>query len=231
MENDERIKELAERAKKLKVGFIDLSTFIVDPAPSRRLKYEFAKQNKVVPIQFRDDTIVVAMADPSNLFLQEQVEFNAGMKITPVLADEFEIVSLIEKLYSGLTLDDLQIPVKDDKDTLEMLTMIKPETTEWFNMVLVNALRRDCTDIHIETYEKEITVRYRIDGVISETAHVPRQMESQIFTYIKSLAKMKIEKRNIPQQGLFKIVMRGQDMTVRVYTLPCRVGELSLIHI
>lgn len=230
-EEEKKMIALRKRAERMKVDFIELSGEDVDPEQAQKVSPSFARQNKLIPVRIENDQLVVAMDNPGDLYLLEQLEIRTDMKIKPVLADSDEIDKALKTVFSDIIPGDVKIPILESEDFKQFSKLIKPQTISWFESILVNALRREASDVHLENHEREIKVRYRIDGVISETTSFPRGMESQIHTLLKSLTGMKLEKRTIPQDGSFDVFLKGRKLTVRVSSLPTRTGERFIMKI
>lgn len=231
MENNKKIQALEERAKRMKVPFVDLNDYTLKSSLCDKIPFNFARQFKLVPVELKGDTLTVAMEDPTNLYATEQLEVRTKYKIAAVLSDTADIMEAIEELYREITLQDLYVPKLQDKEFQPLLKMIKKETVDFFISILVNSMKRGASDVHLESFQNSFKVRYRIDGVISETVEVPSVMEAQIATLIKGLTGMKLEKRQIPQNGSFDIFIRESPMMIRVGTLPTRYGERFIMKI
>ncbi len=233
MDKSKKLIALEERARRMKVDFVDMDDYTLKPSLCEHIPFAFARQYKVAPLNLEEDsdTLVVAMEDPTDLYVYEQLEVRTKHKIKPVLADTRDIQEAIEELYREITLRDLYIPRLKDKEFQPLLKMIKHETVEFFTSILANSLKRGATDVHLEVFQNSFKVRYRIDGVIAETVEVPSVMESQISTLIKGLTGMKLEKRQIPQTGSFDILLRDIPLMIRTSTLPTRFGERFVMRI
>jgi len=231
-EKEKKLKSLEERAKRMKVEYIDISEKNIIDELSSLISAAFARQFHLVPIETPDeDSLIVAMENPADLYVLDQLATRTKKKIIPILADSDDITSAIGKLYSSVTADEVRVPVLKDPQNLPMNGLIKTETLEWFKDIMVKAINRNASDIHIEVYENEIKVRYRIDGVIADTTTIPRDMETQINNIIKTLSRMKIEKRNIPQEGVIDLKIRDRDRIVRVGSLPTFYGERFVLRV
>lgn len=225
MDKKMKMAALQERAKRMKVDYVDVTEYEPDTSLCENIPFAFARQYKVVPLQLTEDDLLVATEDPTDLYVYEQLEVRTQHKINLVLGDTDDIVKAVEELYREITLQDLFIPKLSEKDLQHMLKMIGKETIDFFVNIVVNALKKEATDVHIETFQRKIRIRYRIDGVIAETVEIPKDKETQLASLIKSITGMKLEKRQIPQYGAFDIIARENPMIIRVATLPTRFGE------
>ncbi|MFP4498737.1 MAG: GspE/PulE family protein [Vulcanimicrobiota bacterium] len=224
MEN-RKIQALKERARRMKVDSIQLKDIELPQELASFFNFSFVNQNKVVPVNLEGDTLSVAMENPTDLYLVEQMELKTRKKIIPLLADTEDIMTCIHLLYTQVTEKDIKIPRLENEDFLRLIKMIDPDTLDWFHRVLAKSINRQASDLHIETYENNVKVRIRIDGVIADTVTLPRTMEPQIYTLVKSLADLKLEKRHVPQEGSFTVKVWEREMSIRVGCLPTFHGE------
>jgi type IV pilus assembly protein PilB len=225
MENNLKLKSLAERARRMSIDFIELTGDKIDPDLSKLININFARQNKLVPVQLENGTLTVAMENPRDLYILEQLEIRTQNRIRPVLADTDDIIKALKFLYSDITAEDIRIPLLEGDLEKTAVNVNDTKTMDWLHSLLSTAFRRNATDVHIENYENEIRVRHRIDGIISETISFPKEMEPHINVLLKSLSGMKLEKRLIPQQGSFEVMLREHRVIVRIETLPTSFGE------
>ncbi|MCD4782440.1 MAG: GspE/PulE family protein [Candidatus Eremiobacteraeota bacterium] len=231
-ENEKKLKGLEERAKRMKVDYMDISEKDITDDLSGLISVAFARQFHLIPVDIPDeDSLTIAMENPTDLYVLDQLSTRTKKKIIPVLADSDDIMSAISELYSSATIEEMKVPILEDSKMRHTDSLIKLETLNWFKEVVVKAINRNASDIHIETYENEIKVRYRIDGVIAESTTIPRDMEIQINNIIKTISKMKIEKRNIPQEGIIDLKIKCRDRVLRVGSLPTFYGERFVLRV
>ncbi|SEA81453.1 type IV pilus assembly protein PilB [Desulfuromusa kysingii] len=227
------------------VPSIDLAEFDVDPAIVSLVPAEVAQKYQLVPINRAGATLIVAMADPSNIFAIDDIKFMTGFNVEVVVAAEAAIKDAIDKLYDqsssmadaleGLEdFDDLELVDDvgyDDVSELERASEDAP-VVKLVNLILTDAIKKKASDIHIEPYEHAFRVRYRIDGVLYEVMKPPRKLKNAITSRIKIMATMDIAERRLPQDGRIKIKMgRNQEMDYRVNCLPTLFGEKIVLRL
>ena len=225
-------------AKQYGMPSINLSDFEIEHEIIRLVAPEIAQKYQVVPVNRAGASLIVAMSDPSNLFAIDDLKFMTGFNIEVVVATESSIKAAIDKYYdqsSSLAmvmddLDDIDLEVVDEHDDvnlrdLERATEDAP-VVKLVNFILTDAIKKKASDIHIEPYEKEFRVRYRIDGVLYEQMKPPMKLRAAIISRLKIMAEMDIAERRLPQDGRIKIKLPGgKDMDYRVSCLPTLFGE------
>jgi len=227
------------------VPSIDLAEFDVDPAVIALVPAEVAQKYQLVPINRAGATLIVAMADPSNIFAIDDIKFMTGFNVEVVVAAEAAIKDAIDKLYDqsatmadaleGLEdFDDLELvddASLEDVGDLERASEDAP-VVKLVNLILTDAIKKKASDIHIEPYEHAFRVRYRIDGVLYEVMKPPRKLKNAITSRLKIMATMDIAERRLPQDGRIKIKMgRNQEMDYRVNCLPTLFGEKVVLRL
>ena len=218
---------------------IDLSSIDVDPKATQLLDEKFCTENVVVPIGFDDNKLVVAIDDPLNLLVQDELQFRTGYEIVLMLATGSGILDTIRATYGRESA--AQAAQELDADLAnEEIEGLSDEMSEAVNSApvvkLVNsmidyAIRAGSSDIHIEPMEDRIRVRIRIDGVMQEVMSSPINVKEAIITRIKILGGMNIAEKRIPQDGRIQTVINDQPVDMRVSILPCITGEKTVIRI
>ncbi|WP_029909507.1 type IV-A pilus assembly ATPase PilB [Pelobacter seleniigenes] len=227
------------------VPSINLAEFDVDPAVVSLIPAEVSQKYQLVPINRAGATLIVAMADPSNIFAIDDIKFMTGFNVEVVVAAEAAIKDAIDKYYDqsssmadaleGLEdFDDLEL-VDDvgfeDVNELERASEDAP-VVKLVNLILTDAIKKKASDIHIEPYEHAFRVRYRIDGVLYEVMKPPRKLKNAITSRLKIMASLDIAERRLPQDGRIKIKLgRGQEMDYRVNCLPTLFGEKVVLRL
>ena len=227
------------------VPSINLAEFDVDPAVVSLIPAEVAQKYQLVPINRAGATLIVAMADPSNIFAIDDIKFMTGFNVEVVVAAEAAIKDAIDQYYDqsstmadaleGLEdFDDLELVDEggfDDVNELERASEDAP-VVKLVNLILTDAIKKKASDIHIEPYETSFRVRYRIDGVLYEVMKPPRKLKNAITSRLKIMASLDIAERRLPQDGRIKIKMgRGQEMDYRVNCLPTLFGEKVVLRL
>lgn len=218
---------------------IDLTSIEVDPKAMALLDEKFCTDNTVVPIGFDENNLVVAIDDPLNILVQDELQFRTGYDVTLMLATRSGILDTIKVNYGKASAADAATELDADLagDDLEGLTDEISEAVNSAPVVkLVNsmidfAIRAGSSDIHIEPMEDRIRVRIRIDGVMQEVMSNPASAKDAITTRIKILGGMNIAEKRIPQDGRIQTEINGTPVDMRVSILPTIWGEKTVIRI
>jgi type IV pilus assembly protein PilB len=229
-------------ARQYRMPAVDLSRFVVDPHISKLIPSDMALKHTVLPLKREGRTLTVAMADPTNLGLIEDLKFITRYDLFPVIAGEYTLRTLIEKQYetSDQQLSDLlKVIEEDDIEVLEELedevaTQAQIEdapVVKLINGFLIDAVKRGASDIHIEPFEHELRVRYRIDGSLLEVMRPPIKMRAALTSRVKILSQLNIAERRLPQDGRLKLKMGTRVIDFRVSTLPVLFGEKIVLRI
>ncbi len=233
---------------------VDLQATEIDEAVVKIIPPELARKYIIVPVGKAGATVTVAMLDPTNVFAMDDVKFMTGYKVEPVLAAESDIRAAIDKYYGSThaielkkvmedlteeagTPADLEVLAEDqdfDLATLEEEAEQAP-VVKLVNIVLTDAIKRGASDIHIEPYEKEYRVRYRIDGILYEMMHPPLKLKEAITSRVKIMARLDIAEKRLPQDGRIKIKTKvggkAKDLDYRVSVLPTLFGEKIVMRL
>ncbi len=236
------IREVLER--QLGVRGVDLATSETDPTVLKVIPREIARRYQVFPIRRQSDTIVLAMCNPTDWMAVDDLKFLTGYEIDPVLSDEYSILEAIETHYDEdessyqRLLDNLGeyelevIEDEEEEDPTALAAQVEAApVVKFINSLLADAVHHGASDIHIEPYEDELRIRYRVDGVLRETLSPPLKMKAALISRIKILADLNIAERRIPQDGRIKLKMGERVIDFRVSTLPTLYGEKIVLRI
>ncbi|HWQ53321.1 MAG TPA: type II secretion system ATPase GspE [Bryobacteraceae bacterium] len=199
------------------------------------LSPRFLRQCRVYPLAVDDSTLTVAMADPLDFESIAAVRSFCGLKVKPALALEQEILDAIEKHYGSDA--ERQVVAGDEADhaseDLEHLRDMASEAPviRLVNAMIAQALEKRSSDIHIEPFEKEFRVRFRVDGVLHNQEAPPRELKAAVISRLKLMAKLNIAERRLPQDGRIKIKILGREVDLRVSTLPTLYGESVVMRL
>jgi len=231
-------------AKQYGVPTIDLDEFDVDPAVIQLIPEEVAHKHTVLPVNRAGSTLIIATADPSNIFAIDDIKFLTGYNIEVVVASEEAIKRSIDKHYEqGQNLgdimgdfDDSDLELVHGDDDVDVGALEKESedapVVKLVNLILTDAIKRTASDIHIEPYEKEFRVRYRIDGVLYEVMKPPLKLKNAITSRVKIMSELDIAERRLPQDGRIKMKLgRGKEMDYRVSVLPTLFGEKTVLRL
>lgn len=225
-------------SKQYGVPSINLNEFEVDQAVISLIPAEVSQKYMMVPINRAGSTLIVAMADPSNIFAIDDIKFMTGYNVEVVVAPEKSIKDAIDKYYDQSAsfedvigdIDDIDLELVDDDEEIDLNDLEKASedapVVKLVNLILTDAIKRGASDIHVEPYEKSFRVRYRIDGVLYEVMKPPMKLKNALTSRMKIMAEMDIAERRLPQDGRIKIKLPGgKDMDYRVNCLPTLFGE------
>ena len=220
----------------------DLKKVEVAPEVSGLIPEDVATRFQVVPIERQGRVLKVAMANPSNIFAIDDIKFITGLEVQPVVCTESDIKEAIDRYYdSADTLQDVLDGLEEDVEVVEdeeepdagalSAESQNAPVVKLVNSLLVDAVKRGASDIHIECYEKHMRVRYRVDGVLQEMMQPPVKMKSAIISRLKIMSELDIAERRIPQDGRIKLKVGEKKVDLRVSTLPCIFGEKVVMRI
>jgi len=228
--------------RQFNIPVVELSKYEINPEVVRLLPEDMVQKNLALPINRVGAKLIVAVADPSNMAILDAIGFKTGYSVELVLASEREITAAINKYFdqslefkdiiSELD-DDLEVVREEEVDVTEIERGVDDApVVKLVNFVLTDAIKRRASDIHIEPYEKEFRVRYRIDGVLYEVMRPPLKMRNAICSRLKILASLDIAERRLPQDGRIKLkVGKGKEMDFRVSVLPTIFGEKTVLRL
>ncbi len=223
--------------------FLTLSASDVDPDLFELLPAEFIKSKLVIPICRKDDTIIVGISDPADIFLIDDVKRRLRKSLRLVVTPPEDILQAVEELSVGpgqqvdeiiadIAEDAVEVVEKDTEDItdLEKIAGESP-VIRYVNYLISNAVKEGASDIHIEPGERRLRVRCRIDGVLFEQQAPPIQMHAAIISRLKIMANLDIAERRLPQDGRIRATVHGRTVDLRVSTLPVVHGEKCVIRI
>jgi type IV pilus assembly protein PilB len=234
------------------VPAIHLEHFEIDESILKHIPSDVAQKYLVIPIERTGATLTVAMADPSNVFALDDIRFITGYQVEPVVAGEASIREAIARYYGST--HELQLKEIMDEITKEEVADLEVEEEEGqisaedleqasqdapvvklCNLILTDAVRKGASDIHVEPYEKDFRVRFRIDGVLYEQLRPPMKLREAIASRLKILAKLDIAEKRLPQDGRIKMRMKLDNKTkeidYRVSVVPCLYGEKIVLRL
>jgi type IV pilus assembly protein PilB len=232
-------------ARQLRVPAVDLSRFEADPRLLKLIPGEIAKRHQVLPLKRDGRTLTVAMANPTDQILLQELRFLTRFDLFPVFAGEVTLRSLVDRYYDtgdqqlqailkdmeGLT-DDVEVVDQEKEEEVgNEVSVDDVPVVKLINGLLTDAVRRGASDIHIEPFEDEIRVRYRLDGVLQEIMKPPLRMKAALISRVKILSQLNIAERRLPQDGRLKLKMGSRVVDFRVSTLPCLFGEKIVLRI
>lgn len=219
--------------------FIDLGVEKPDPTAIALAPGEFALRHQVLPIRFDGETLIVAMATPASLGAVDDLGILIQKSVSAVLADPAKIKEKIEEFFLERMLRDIQAEEAgtsteiDDTTDLADLTRMATESAvvQMVNAIFAQAVRDSASDIHIEPYEREMKVRYRIDGMLTDMMRSPKRMHAALISRLKILGELNIAERRLPQDGRIRITIAGRQIDVRLSIVPTVYGERAVMRL
>ncbi len=231
---------------------VNLEHFDVTDDVIKRIPMEVAQRYTILPLSRTGSTLTIAMADPTNIYALDDIKFITGLNIEPVVASEYSIRQGIEKYYGTesaielrkvmqdlATLEEEELEVVEDEEELDLDSLEAASTdapvVRLVNTLLTDAVKKGASDIHIEPYEKEYRVRFRIDGILHEMMKPPLKMKDAITSRVKIMAKLDIAEKRLPQDGRIKLKMKldgkKKELDFRVSVLPTLFGEKCVLRL
>jgi len=231
-------------ARQYRMPAVDLSRFEVDPKILKLIPGDIAAKHTVLPLKREGRTLTIAIGDPNNVTAIEDIKFITRCDIFPVIAGEYTLRNAIDKYYqqSDAQLQNLLKSVEAEED-LEVVEEqsdedVKKEdladdapVVKLINGILADAVTRGASDIHIECFEHELRVRYRVDGALQEVMKPPIKWRAALISRVKIMAALNIAERRVPQDGRIKLKMGSRVIDYRVSTLPVLFGEKIVLRI
>jgi type IV pilus assembly protein PilB len=233
------------------VPAINLQYFEIDSSVVKLIPEETAKRYQILPLSRVGASLTIAMVDPTNVFAMDDIKFMTGFNIEPVVASESAIMEAIDKAYGGsqesANVDDLlasmgeeaDVELQAEQDDIDLAELEKSADeapiVKLVNIIMTDAVKRGASDIHIEPYEKEYRVRFRIDGVLAHIMSPPMKLKDAITSRIKIMAKMDISEKRLPQDGRIMLKMqiggKKKQLDFRVNCLPTLWGEKVVMRL
>ncbi len=233
---------LAFLGRQFNLPVVDLSKYEINPEVVRLLPEEMVQKHLALPINRVGSKMIVAVADPSNMAIIDGIGFKTGYSVELVLASERAITAEINKFFdrsmefkdiiSELD-EDLEVIREEEVDTADLERGVDDApVVKLANYLLTEAIKRRASDIHIEPYEKEFRVRYRVDGVLFEVMRPPLRLRNALSSRLKIMASLDIAERRLPQDGRIKMkIGKGREMDFRVSVLPTIHGEKIVLRL
>ncbi len=234
-------------ARQHRMPAVDLARFDVDPKLLKLIPADLASKHSVLPLKRDGRQLTVAIADPTNLGVVDDLKFITRYDIVPVLAGEYSIRAAIEKHYEStdIQMASLLQDITGEDDDVELLESQEQEAdvsvlaaqveeapvVKLINAILIDAVQKGASDIHFESFEHELRVRYRIDGALQEIMKPPMKMKAALISRFKIMSSLNIAERRVPQDGRIKLKVGKKVIDFRVSTLPTLFGEKVVLRI
>jgi type IV pilus assembly protein PilB len=234
-------------ARQFRMPAVDLTKFEVDPRIAKLIPGDLATKHLVLPLKRDGRTLTVAMADPTNLGIIDDLKFITRYDIFPVIAGEYTLRNSVEKFYesSDAQMQTLLKDIEQSDGDVEVVEQKEEDVSaaalaaavddapvvKLINAILTEAVKRGASDIHFESFEHELRVRYRIDGALQEIMKPPMKLKAALISRFKIMASLNIAERRVPQDGRIKLKMGNKVIDYRVSTLPTLFGEKVVLRI
>ena len=228
------------------IPLFEINSLDLESAPIKLVDEKIIRRHHVLPLYKRGTRLYVAISDPTNLQALDEIKFHTGLGTEPILVQEDKLAAIIEK---SLEANDTSLSDMSMDDSLENLDLVAGDDdnenksggeegvneapiVKFVNKILMDAINRGASDIHIEPYEKTYRVRYRQDGILMEVANPPLALSARIAARLKILSRLDISERRIPQDGRIKMrISKNRAIDFRVSTLPTLWGEKIVMRI
>jgi general secretion pathway protein E len=219
---------------------LSISEKEIDQELIKTLPISFAKKFRLIPFQSRDDKVVIVFAPPVDLYALDEMKSLFGREIEPVLALNHVVINSINRLYErgkemteGIDDDETtgiaEYDIHEPKDLLEAED--EAPIIRFVNSLLFQAVKEKASDIHLECFEKEVSVRFRKDGMLHEITSVPKRLQASIISRVKIMSELDIAEKRKPQDGRIRVKVAGRDVDVRISTVPTTWGESVVMRL
>jgi type IV pilus assembly protein PilB len=228
---------VAALATQIGMRFVDLTDYPVDGSAVAKVPEVVCRRHTVLAIGYDEGRLIVAMADPANVFALDDLRSITGMEVNPVVATMADVLAAINRYQRGdAELDDLASDLdlnSEDEDDLSRVKEIVDDApiVKFVNLLITQAINDRASDIHIEPTERDLRVRFRIDGVLHEVMRSPKSITSGVTSRLKIMADINIAERRIPQDGRLSVTSGGKKIDLRVATLPTVWGEKIVMRV
>ena len=224
-------------ARQVGLEFVDIAERTIDGSVANLVSESLARRYQAIPIGWEDGKLIVAMADPSNVFAVDDIRAIAGAEVKTVVATPTQIVETIEQFYrNDGEVDDIVADAMEDQsgdDDLANIADVVEDApiVKFVNLLINQAVQDRASDIHVEPTETDLRIRFRIDGVLHEVMRSPRAIQAGVVSRLKVMADINIAERRIPQDGRIAMKANGRGVDLRVATLPTVYGEKVVMRI
>src|SRR5688572_16637156 len=226
---------LGALSEQLRVPLVSIDGPPAVSPETEKLSPRYLRQFRCLPVALQDSSLTLAMADPLDFETLACVRASTGLRVEPVLAPEQEILDAVDRYYGerGRSAADFETEAGQAAEDLEHLRDMASEAPviRLVNAMIALAVEKRASDIHLEPFEKEFRIRYRVDGVLYNQEPPPREMRAAIISRVKLMAKLNIAERRLPQDGRIKVKTLGREVDLRVSTLPTLYGESVVMRL
>ena len=226
-------------ARHFDLEFVDLDEQPPDPSVVRLVKESFARYHQLLPIGEDGPQLVLAMANPTNVFSLDDARTVTGRSVRAVMAEPTQLARAIDRVWGTAETEEAILRIERDTERDEELEAARlaaaaaddAPVVQFVNQLIARAVTERASDIHFDPAEKQMRVRFRIDGVLHEVMHVPRSAQLSVVSRVKIMAEINIAERRVPQDGRVSLTVGGRPVSLRVVTLPTAHGESVVIRV
>ena len=228
--------------RQLNIGTLNLTEIELNPEVVKLIPVDIARKFNVIAVSKLSKTLIVTISDPENIFVMDMIKFITGFNVQLVISNENDIKNALDQYYSGseslsrlmedLDVENLEIVEEESLDEQELKSAVEDKPlVRLVDGLITDAIRMGASDIHIETYDKWVRVRYRIDGTLQKMTPLPYKLRAAVVSRIKIMANLDISERRRPQDGRIKVKVAGRKIDLRVSTMPTIFGEKVVMRI
>jgi type IV pilus assembly protein PilB len=227
---------VAALAQQVGLEFVDLSEYPIDPAAASLIPESVARRYRAMPVAFQDSKLVVAMSDPANVYALDDIRTITGREVQPVVATASDVEQAIRK-YSQLegSVEQLATEASAEADDVNLdvpdIAVEDAPIVKLVTLLLTQAVGDRASDVHIEPTERDVRIRFRVDGVLHEVMRSPKNIQAGLISRLKVMADINIAEKRLPQDGRVSIRVGHKTLDLRVATLPTVFGEKVVIRI
>ncbi len=229
-------------AKQLQVPYVDFDKVQIPPQILKFIPETIVRRHCLLPIAQEGKQLTVAMADPLDAFIIDEIQYQTNLEVVEAIAPESMLLSMIKKFYGAeeisQTIKSLAQEKKPTIDnlasgqlTFDLTTMDEAASVNFVSHIIRQAIQDRASDVHLEPEEDGLRIRYRMDGVLSEIVRVPKVNQAEIVSRVKIMADMDISEKRLPQDGSIRAKLTDKNVDLRVSTLPCIWGEKIVIRV
>jgi type IV pilus assembly protein PilB len=239
-------------SKQYGIPAVNLGKIEIEPAVINLIPVDVCQKYMIIPIYRSGATLTIAMVDPTNVYSMDDIKFMTGLNVEPVVSSEGQIKESIEKYYGATSdekisqvmeelgeVDDSNIEITQEEDDIDVNELAKSSedapVIKLVNLVFSESLARGASDIHIEPYEKDFRIRFRIDGILYEIMRPPLKLKNAVASRVKILSQLDISEKRLPQDGRIMLRMKTKtglkELDIRVSTLPTLYGEKIVMRL
>ncbi|NDD91689.1 type II secretion system protein GspE, partial [bacterium] len=224
----------------LGISFVeDIKPNDIDIALIKNIPINYAKSKEVIPIALEDGVLRVVVSDPFNESIQEDLQVLTGHTVFLAVSTSMRILEAINRVYERASSNIVEKVEDEFEETYDLegpmdileATEHDSKVIKFVNSILFQAVKEKASDIHIEPFEKDFVVRFRVDGVMKDKVRQPRRAHAAIASRIKVMGQLDIAEKRLPQDGRIKIKMAGKDVDLRLSTVPTNFGERVVMRI